>query len=259
MCICGNSVGVALLTSIFFFFGVQEHSLIRVSGWSRTIAVDVDFPLADAKRFTNCGNEQDCCKFIELCIANDCMFIMGAYDSYRSRKDPALSMYYGVPILDVKGLLSNITKVETAVFSEDRNYIEFASGLPVASKFAVSVKTIDKIANPEYEDSPRCTDLALVPPGMGVCNAYFIRFLDSADAVMFGVFVCMRSGARVIKKRWCIGQTKEESYDPFSTEVHDPPNETGPVEDVQEEDVKKVVKKVKSCKDGTVKVNKTPK
>lgn len=218
----------------------EEHKLIKLSKWSLGETECVDIRERDVMRFTNCATVKSACQLLELAIRTGAVKMVVVRDRYRQdRKDetPVFSVYYGVPLIDSKKLLSflsAIDQVETMEEDTTGNYFKFTAPYTVFLSDNVEFSpevfvSKDPIDSKGPDARLPSQDFILAGVGMPV-RGHFVRFVDPRGdgRTLWSGYIniakvpqlissgnVVQNAANVVQHNWM--EDGSDPFDPFAT------------------------------------------
>jgi hypothetical protein len=131
-------------------------------------------------------------RLLDFAIASGALRMVITKDEYLAKKEPRLSVFRGVPLIDVEVLLDPVTEhlLSPSVMDRDEVEVTFKSGwgLPGVEQcgLSVGVTAIEKTSGA----APACSDLSLVSPACTFSHGYEVAVTDLTDkeALLITVF-----------------------------------------------------------------------
>ena len=131
-------------------------------------------------------------RLIDFAIAAGALRLVVTKDEYFAKKEPRLSVFRGVPLIDAEALLDPVDEAQLSSGLADREEgdVTFKAGwgLPGVDEcgLTVGVTPVERSAGV----APTCSDLSLVSPACTFSQGYEVAVTDLADreALLVTVF-----------------------------------------------------------------------
>lgn len=150
-------------------------------------------------------------RLVDFAIAAGALRVVVTKDEYPAKKDPRLSVFRGVPLVDAETLLDPVDENTLGASLSDREEVDvtFKAGWAVPGVdqcgLVVGVTPVEKTSGVP----PACSDLSLVSPACNFSQGYEVAVTDLADREALLVTVFNASPAH---PRMTLGNAHRQAY-----------------------------------------------